>query len=317
MVPQTLMLPDSRIAVTGGSGMVGSALVRALRESGYRNVLSMGSADCNLLDWNATRDFFQAQQPEFVFHIAARVFGLMGHMKNKGVAYLDNILINTHTIEAARLAGVRKIVAMGSGCVYPHPAPGNPVTEDMIWAGMPHHGEDSYAHAKRAMLAHLIAYKEQYDLPFAFVISGNMYGPDDKFEQEFGQVTPSLVRKFYNAKLHGGEVPVWGTGKAKRDFMFSTDAGRGMIAIMQQLEGPANMGSGQIIAIRDLVDALSEITGLADRVVWDSTKPDGQDHRAYDLSRLFSTGFRPQTKLIDGLRITYDAFAAKAAAGEV
>lgn len=317
MTTQVLMQPDSRIAVTGGSGMVGTALVRALRDAGFRNVLSMGSADCNLLDWNATHAFFQQHKPEFVFHIAARVFGLMGHMKNKGVAYLDNILINTHTIEAARLAGTRKIVAMGSGCVYPHPAPGNPVTEDMIWMGLPHHGEDSYAHAKRAMLAHLIAYQEQYDLPFAFIISGNMYGPDDKFEQEFGQVTPSLVRKFHTAATQGGEVPVWGTGRAKRDFMFSADAGRAMIAIMQHLEGPVNMGSGQTIAIRDLVDALSEISGMGDRVVWDSTKPDGQDHRAYDLTRLFSTGFRPQTALIDGMRITYDAFAAKAAAGEV
>lgn len=306
-----MMHKDARIVVTGGTGMVGAALVRVLRDAGYTDVRAIGSADCNLLDWQATQAFFAALRPEYVFHIAARVFGLMGHLQNKGVAYLDNILINTHTIEAARLAGVRKIVAMGSGCVYPHPAPGAPLTEDMVWFGPPHHAEDSYAHAKRAMLAQLIAYKEQYALPYAFVISGNMYGPDDKFVEEFGQVTPSLVRKFHTARTCGGEVPVWGTGTARRDFMFSEDAGRAMLAIMQHVDGAVNMGSGEVHAIRELVDVLSDITGMGDRVVWDRSKPDGQDHRAYDLSRLFATGFRPQVSLAEGLRRTYDAFAAK------
>jgi GDP-L-fucose synthase len=311
MAEQEIMRPDSRIVVTGGTGMVGSALVRVLREAGFRDVRAIGSADCDLLDWQATRAFFAEHRPEYVFHIAARVFGLMGHLQNKGIAYLDNILINTHTIEAARLAGVRKIVAMGSGCVYPHPAPGAPVTEDMVWYGPPHHAEDSYAHAKRAMLAQLVAYQEQYGLPYAFVISGNMYGPDDKFVEEFGQVTPSLVRKFHVARTRGGEVPVWGTGTARRDFMFSEDAGRAMLAIMQGVEGAVNMGSGEVHAIRELVDALSDITGMGDRVVWDRSKPDGQDHRAYDLSRLFATGFRPRVSLAEGLRRTYEAFAAK------
>ncbi|HEY1936272.1 MAG TPA: GDP-L-fucose synthase [Acetobacteraceae bacterium] len=311
MAEHEMMRPDSRIVVTGGTGMVGSALVRVLRDAGFHNVRAIGSADCDLLDWQATRAFFAEHRPDHVFHIAARVFGLMGHLQNKGIAYLDNILINTHTIEAARLAGVRKIVAMGSGCVYPHPAPGAPVTEDMVWYGPPHHAEDSYAHAKRAMLAQLVAYKEQYGLPYAFVISGNMYGPDDKFVEEFGQVTPSLVRKFHVARMHGGEVPVWGTGTARRDFMFSEDAGRAMLAIMQGVEGAVNMGSGEVHAIRELVDALSDLTGMGDRVVWDSSKPDGQDHRASDLSRLFATGFRPQVSLAEGLRRTYEAFAAK------
>jgi GDP-L-fucose synthase len=306
------MQADSRIAVTGGKGLVGSALVRVLRQAGYRNVLAMGSADCNLLDWNTTREYFAEHRPEYVFHVAARVFGVLGHMRNKGVAYLDNILINTHAIEAARLAGVQKIVAMGSGCVYPHPAPGTPVTEDMVWFGQPHHAEDSYAHAKRAMLAQLIAYQEQYQLPYAFVISGNMYGPDDKFDTEFGQVTPALVSKFHEAKRSGGEVTVWGHGTARRDFLYSEDAGRAMVAIMHGVEGAVNMGSGTINSIRDLAETLGAITGLRDRIVWDTSKPDGQDHRAYDLSRLFATGFRPQTSFAEGLRATYDAYAARA-----
>jgi len=308
------MEPDDRIIVTGGTGLVGSALVRVLRQAGYRNILALGSTHCNLLDWHATREFFAEHRPDYLFHLAARVFGVLGHLKNKGVAYLDNVLINTHTIEAARLSGVRKIVAMGSGCVYPHPPPGVPLTEDMVWAGLPHHAEDSYAHAKRAMLAQLIAYQEQYELPYAFVISGNIYGPDDKFDSELGQVTPALVRKFYEAKRTGGKVIVWGNGTARRDFLYSEDAGRAMMTIMQGVEGAVNMGSGEVHAIRDLVEALAAITGLHDRIEWDTSKPNGQDHRAYDLSRLFATGFRPQVPLAAGLRATYDRFAAASAA---
>jgi GDP-L-fucose synthase len=268
---------------------------------------------CDLLDWQEARRFFLEHRPDYVFHLAARVYGIMGNMRNKGSSYLDNVLINTHTVEAARLAGVRKIVAMGSGCVYPYPPPGVPLTEDMVWSGPPHPSEDSYAHAKRAMLAQLMAYQEQYDLPYAFVISGNLYGPRDKFDPEFGHVTPALVRKFHEARLSGGEVTVWGHGTARRDFTYADDCAHALLCIMQSVQGPVNLGSGSVHAIREIVDGLAEITGLTDRVVWDTSKPDGQDHRAYDLSRLFATGFRPQVPLAEGLRRTYEWYAAEAA----
>jgi GDP-L-fucose synthase len=303
------MPPDARILVTGGTGLVGTALVEVLRQAGFRNVLALGSRDCNLLDWQATREFFLAHRPDHVFHLAARVYGIMGNMKNKGTSFLDNTWINTHTIEAARLAGARKIVAMGSGCVYPYPSPGLPLTEAMVWSGLPHASEDSYAHAKRAMLAQLIAYREQYELPYAFVISGNLYGPNDKFDPEFGHVTPSLIRKFHEAKIAGSEVVVWGHGTAQRDFMYSGDAARALLSIAQRVEGPVNMASGMVHAIRDIVDALATITGLTDKVVWDTGKPDGQDYRAYDLSRLFATGFQPGVPLAEGLRLTYQWYA--------
>jgi GDP-L-fucose synthase len=235
----------------------------------------------------------------------------MGNMRHKGSSFLDNTLINTHTIEAARLAGVRKIVAMGSGCVYPYPSPGLPLTEDMVWLGPPHASEDSYAHAKRGMLAQLVAYKEQYDLPYAFVISGNLYGPNDKFDPEFGHVTPSLVRKFHEAAQAGTDVVVWGNGTARRDFMYSDDAAAALLAIMEGVEGAVNMGSGNVHSIREIVETLAALAGMSERVVWDRTMPDGQDYRAYDLSRLLATGFRPQVTLADGLRRTYEWYSAK------
>jgi GDP-L-fucose synthase len=305
--------PDSRIVITGGTGLVGTALTSLLHKHGYRHVVASGSAMCNLLDWQEARAFFLEQRPDYVFHLAARVYGIMGNMRNKGSSFLDNTLINTHTIEAARLAGVRKIVAMGSGCVYPYPSPGVPLTEDMVWSGPPHPSEDSYAHSKRAMLAQLAAYHEQYDLPYAFVISGNLYGPHDKFDPEFGHVTPALVRKFHEARLSGSDVIVWGHGTARRDFTYADDCARALLCIMQSVHGSVNLGSGSVHAIREIVDELAAITGLTDRVIWDTSKPDGQDHRAYDLSRLFATGFRPQIALLDGLRRTYAWYAAEAA----
>jgi GDP-L-fucose synthase len=307
------MHPDARIVITGGTGLVGTALTTLLRQHGFRHVVAPGSAECNLLDWLEARRFFLEHRPDYVFHLAARVYGIMGNMRNKGSSYLDNVLINTHAVEAARLAGVRKIVAMGSGCVYPYPSPGVPLTEDMVWFGPPHASEDSYAHAKRAMLAQLIAYHEQYELPYAFVISGNLYGPHDKFDPEFGHVTPSLVRKFHEAKLSGGDVNVWGHGTARRDFTYADDCANALFHIMQSVQGAVNLGSGWVHAIREIVDGLAAITGLADRVVWDTAKPDGQDHRAYDLSKLFATGFRPQVSLAEGLRRTYEWYAAEAA----
>lgn len=304
------MKPDDTIVITGGGGLVGNALTSFLRDKGYTNVVSLRSVDGDLTEWGTARDVFARLAPAYVFHLAARVYGIRGNMENKGVSFRDNVLINTNVVEACRLCGVRKIVAMGSGCVYPYPSPGLPLKEEMVWQGKPHESEDSYAHAKRAMLAQLIAYREQYGLPFAFVISANLYGPHDKFDVEHGHVTPSLVRKFFEAKQSGGRVSVWGNGSARRDFIYASDVAAALVAIMEGVEGPVNMGSGHVHSIRDIVDALADITGLADRVDWDASKPNGQDYREYDLTTLRGTGFRPIVPLEQGLAQTYSWYEA-------
>lgn len=304
------MKKDASILITGASGLVGSALKESLLAEGYSNVHGLSSKQCDLTDWHATKHYFSAHKPDYVFHMAACVYGIMGNMKNKGRSYLENTLINTHTVEASHLAGVKKIVAMGSGCVYPYPPPGEPLKEAMIWLGPPHASEDSYAHSKRAMYAQLEAYKENYDLPYAFVISGNMYGPGDKFDPEYGHVTPALVRKFYEAKQNDTDVSVWGNGSAKRDFMYSKDAGRALVAIMQSLEGAVNLGSGHVHAIRDIVEILEDEADMKGRVAWDASKPNGQEYRSYDLSALRSTGFSPRYTLDQAVRETYRWYAA-------
>lgn len=304
------MKNNDKILITGGTGLVGNALKKVLTDAGYNNVLAMSRQDCDLTDYTQTVDFFKSQKPDYVFHLAAQVYGIMGNMENKGKSYLFNSLINMGVVEGARQAGVQKIVAMGSGCVYPYPAPGLPLTEDMVWKGEPHDSEDSYAHAKRGMLAQLNAYKEEYGMESAFVICGNLYGPYDKFDPRWGHVVPSLVAKFYEAAQTGQPVTVWGNGSARRDFTYSDDAARALLAIMQNISGPVNLGSGNVYAIREIIETLAKISGLEDRVEWDASKPNGQDYRAYDLSKLQSTGFKAQVDLQSGLQTTYDWYAA-------
>ena len=302
------MEKNSKILITGGNGLVGYALKKVLHEQGYKNIFTPKSSQYDLSNMEQTLKMFAEIKPDYVFHNAARVYGIMGNMKNKGLSYLDNVLINTNTIEACRIFEVKKIVAMGSGCVYPYPSPGLPLEEDMMWMGMPHDSEDSYAISKRAMSMQLKAYKESYNTKSAFVISGNLYGPHDKFDEEFGHVTPALISKFYRAKTNGDDIVVWGNGSAQRDFLFSYDVAQALINIMLHIEGSVNMGSGNVIKIKDIVDALAEITGLEDKIKWDATKPNGQDYRAYDLTKLDSTGFEAKYNLKKGLEITWNWF---------
>jgi len=306
------MKEDATILITGGHGLVGTALKNKLLATGYTDVVAPSSKECDLTDFQATKELFKKTKPDYVFHLAAAVFGIMGNMKQKGISFLNNTLINTYVIEASREANVKKIVAMGTGCVYPYPPPSLPLSEEVIWAGPPHPSEDSYAHSKRAMLAQLNSYKESYGLDSAFVISGNLYGPYDKFDPEYGHVTPALVRKFYEAKRDNTPVSVWGNGSAIRDFLYVDDVATALLSIMDHLEGPINMGSGILNSIRDIVDILAMHTNMVDQVTWDANKPNGQEYRAYNLDKLFSTGFKATVSLEQGVRMTYDWYAKHA-----
>ena len=307
------MEKNARILITGAGGLIGTNLQHHLAELGYTDVLPLDLAQCDLMDLKGTLDFFKSSAPDYVFHTAAHVFGIMGNMKNKGESFFRNTLINTHVVEACRVAKVKKIVAMGSGCVYPYPSPGLPLREDMIWSGEPHDSEDSYAHAKRAMLAQLNAYRYNYDLAFAFVVSCNLYGPHDKFDVDFGHVVPSLIRKFHQSELSGAPIDIWGNGSARRDFMYVKDVCRALVNIMEGIEGPVNMGSGNVVSIGEIVQHLADLTGLGERIRWDASKPNGQDYREYDLSKLTAIGFKAKYSMAAGLKETYDWYRNNAA----
>jgi GDP-L-fucose synthase len=297
---------SDRIIVTGAGGLLGSALVDHLVGQGYEHVVGLRRSDCDLLNGPATFAEFERRGPDHVFHAAARVYGIMGSMKHQGISFYENMMINTNVVEASRRAGARKVTAMGTGAVYPFPSPGLPLKEDMIFLGRPHPAHAGYANAKRAMLAMLEDYEEKYSLKWAYIVSANLFGPRDKFDVEFGNVIPSLIRKFFDAKKSGGKVQVWGDGSAQRDFIYVKDAARAALWVMSEINGAVNMGSGDVCSIGDVVDTLSELTGMSGRIEWDTSKPNGQAYRGYDLTKIGEIGFQPAYSLRDGLKETWD-----------
>ena len=306
------MKRNDRILVTGAHGLVGSALVEHLRQEGFDSVIEAARENCDLTDSRATRDFFERSRPDYVFHAAARVYGLGGNLRNKALAFYDNVLINTNVVDASHRVGVKKIAVMGSGAVYPYPPPGLPFREDMIFMGEPHHSEDSYSHAKRAMLGMLRAYRESYGLDWAYIVCCNQFGPRDRFDAETGHVVPSLIKKFHQAKCAGGDVVVWGDGSAQRDFMYVKDTARVARAIMERLDGPVNIGSGSVISIRQIVDMITDISGMHGRVLWDPAKPNGREYLGYQLSKIESIGFSCNYTIRRGLEETWSWYTAHA-----
>ena len=297
-----------RALVTGATGLMGTALVAELRDAG-QEVIGLGSANADL---RVSADVIERHRPEIVYHLAARVRGIMGNAGTQGDAFLDNIRINTNVIDAARLAGVRKVVAMGSAAIYADSVP-LPMREDDAWAGRPHRSEAGYAHAKLAMLAQLEAYREQWGLEFAYCISTNLFGPHDRFDEGHGHVIPSLISKFHRAVATGERVTVWGSGTPTRDFLYVADAARAMRRIGEAGSGAVNLASGQAVSIRAVAELIADVAGYGGEILWDRTKPDGQLRRAYDISRLRALGVGPGRPLRDALADTYAWFAANAA----
>ena len=298
---------NDRVLVTGGSGMVGHALVSFLKSQGFNKIYPAGGKIWDLRKAHLAENLFNFAQPDYVFHLAARVHGIEGNSRYKADILFDNVMINTNVVECCRKFGVKKIVAMGSGCVYPEIK--GFLREDQIWLGPPHPSEDSYAHSKRLLLAQLQANKDQYDLDYAYAVSGNLYGEYDNFNEETGHVIPSLISKFYHAKEENKPVFVWGTGIAKRDFTYSKDISKALFLLMQKGEGAINVGSGQIHAIKEIVGILQRIAGV--EVIWDLSRPDGQLERFYNLDKLFDLGFSPFTQIEYGISNVYNWYCRK------
>lgn len=295
-----------KILVTGAAGLAGSHVVDLLRAQG-RDVFAATREHCDLRDPWETQALFNKVRPTDVFHSAACVYGIIGNINNPGQAFLENVQINTNVIESARQVGARKVTAMGTGCVYPDPPIALPLKEEHIFHGRPHHSEAGYAHAKLAMLAMLETYEKSCGMDWAYIVSCNIFGPRDKFDTVNGHAVPSLVRKFYEAKRDGTNVVVWGDGSAQRDFIYVKDMARVVQTVMDKGHGAINMGTNSIWRIGEIVRVLTKISGLSkDRIVWDATKPNGADYRAYDLSRLNALGFEPEWSIARGLQETWE-----------
>jgi GDP-L-fucose synthase len=304
------MKRKSTIIVTGANGLAGSAVVEHLRNEMFTNVVEFTRDGVDLMDAGRVYALFDQIRPEFVFHAAATVYGLGGNMANQGKSIFTNTVINTNVIDASRLVGVKKITVMGTNAIYPWP-PKLPYSEGDIFDGRPHSGEAGYGHAKRHMLAMLEAYRESYGLEYSYIVSGNLYGPRDKFDPITGHVLPSLIAKFYDAAVSGGKVSVWGNGSATRDFLYVKDLARVVKLLMSEdiTSSAINIGSGHSVSIKTIVEMLCVISGVsADRVCFDPLKPNGRPECHSDLSRIRDLGFTPNYDLATGLRETWDWF---------
>lgn len=294
------------ILMTGASGVLGRALLALLHEKG-EPVVTISSIQTDLRDRDRTLSLVREISPRLIYHLAAKVHGLGGNSAFPAEMFIDNMRINSNIVEAANASGCEKIVAVSTVAIYASSAP-KPVREDSIWDGRPHHSEEAYGHAKRAMLAQLEAFKAQYGLRFAYPILTNIYGPHDRFDSDHGHVIPSLVSKFFQSSRTGAPVSVWGTGVAERDFLYSEDAARALMLVAADHDGPINIASGKTVPIRTAVERLSAHSGVSD-IRWDTTKPDGQLERSYDVSKIHALGFEPATSLAEGLAKTYDWYA--------
>lgn len=301
------MNKKSRIIITGGSGLVGKALANLLIKNGFKNIFSPSSKDCNLINKEHTESLFKEIKPEYVFHLAAKVYGIGGNNKFHADVLYENVMINTNIINSCKKFNVKKVVCMGSGCVYPDLG-AEELYEDSIWLGPPHQSEAAYAHSKRLMLSHLEAVKNQYGMDYVFSISGNIYGPFDSFDIENGHVTPSLIHKFYLANKNNNPITIWGSGKAIRDFSHSSDIAKALLICMNELSGAINIASGNRNAILEIVNILSEIYDNEIEIRFDSSKPDGQMARFYNIDKLKSAGFKPEYSLKKGILETHNWF---------
>jgi GDP-L-fucose synthase len=291
------------IVITGGEGVLGRALQRHLHSLG-RDFVSLSRKVVDLTDRDRCIAVISEIQPSIIFHLAAKVHGLGGNASFPAEIFEQNSRINLNVLEAARKSGSSKIVAVSTVAIYSSDVP-KPTSEQSIWAGLPHHSEMAYGHAKRAMLAQLDAYEKQYGTKFCYPIMTNIYGPDDRFDPMYGHVIPSLVAKFHTAATTGAAVKVWGTGKAERDFLHSNDAARALVILGDTFCGPINVASGGVTKIRTIVGILSKISGVTN-VCWDPSKPDGQLERSYDVSKLTELGFKTEVDLEAGLAETYN-----------
>ena len=304
------MQKDSLIYVAGHRGLVGSAICRSLSAAGYTNLLTRELADLDLARQQAVDDFFAGEKPEYVFLAAAKVGGIWANHTRPAEFIGDNLLIQTHVIDAAYRNGAKKLLFLGSSCIYPKLAP-QPITEDALLTSPLEPTNEWYAIAKIAGLKMCQAYRRQYGFNAISLMPTNLYGPGDNFDLESSHVLPALLRRFHEAKLSGAEsVTLWGTGKALREFLHVDDLAAACVFLMENYseEGPINVGSGEEVAIAELAEVIRETTACPARIEYDTSKPDGTPRKMLDTSRLRALGWRPRYSLRDGVEMTYDWF---------
>ena len=304
-------LKDKKVVVTGGAGFLGSAVGAALAHRGCRpeQVVSPRRKDFDLVHEADVIRLFETHRPEVVIHLAAVVGGIGANRENPGSFYYQNMVMGALLMEHARRSGVEKFVAIGTICAYPKFTP-VPFKEEDLWSGYPEETNAPYGIAKKALLVQAQAYRDQYGFNAIYLLPVNPYGPRDNFDPQSSHVIPALIKKFVEAVDRGDEVvEVWGTGRATREFLYMDDAAEGIVLATEHYDGPepVNLGAGFEISIKDLAESIARITAFKGRLVWDSSKPDGQPRRCLDTTRAERFfGFRAKMPFDEGLRRTIE-----------
>lgn len=313
------MEKNSKIYVAGHKGLVGSALVRKLQSKGYSNLIFRAIDELNLLDQKAVADFFSKEKPEYVFLAAAKVGGILANNTYPAQFIYENLQIQNNVIHQAYLNGVKKLLFLGSSCIYPRDCP-QPIREDCLLSGKLEPTNEPYAIAKIAGIKMCQNYNRQYGANFIAVMPTNLYGPNDNFDLKNSHVIPALIRKFHEAKLNSAPTAtIWGTGAPRREFMHVDDMADGCVFLMNNFNSTkeqnergemfVNLGVGNDISIRELAELIKQVVDYEGKIIWDTTKPDGSPQKLLDVTKINALGWRYRTELREGVEAVYRWYA--------
>jgi GDP-L-fucose synthase len=309
------MEKSSRIYIAGHRGMVGSAIQRKLEKEGFSKFITRTSDTLDLRNQQQVADFFEQEKPDYVFLAAAKVGGIIANNTYRAEFLYDNLQIQNNVIHNSYLSGVKKLMFLGSSCIYPKLAP-QPLKEEYLLTGLLEPTNEPYAIAKIAGIKMCDAYRAQYGCNFISVMPTNLYGYNDNYHPQNSHVLPALIRRFHEAKVQGvPEVTIWGTGSPKREFLFADDLAEACYYLMQNYdeEGLVNIGTGEDLSIKDLALLIKEIVGYKGVIQFDTTKPDGTPRKLMDVSKLHSKGWKHTVNLEDGIKLAYQDFLTKQA----
>lgn len=298
----------SKIYVAGHRGLVGSAIIRVLLARSFKNLVVKTREELDLLDQNAIAKFFKKEKPEYVFLAAAKVGGIMANKNFPAEFIYENLTVQTNVIDGAYRNSVKKLLFLGSSCIYPRLAP-QPIKEEYFLSGPLELTNRSYAVAKIAGIITCQSYNEQYGTNFISVMPTNMYGPNDNFDLENSHVLPALIRKFHDAKTAGAKsITLWGTGRARRELLQVDDFANAALFLMESYDSSEiiNVGTGIDVAVKDLAESVKKVVGFNGDILWDNNRPDGTPRKLLDVSKIHNLGWHHKIPLEEGIRSTYE-----------
>ncbi len=307
------MVKEAKIYIAGHRGMVGSAIYRKLEKEGFRNFITHTSATLDLRSQQQTADFFEKEKPDYVFLAAAKVGGIVANNTYRAEFLYDNLQIQNNVINSSYLNGVKKLMFLGSSCIYPKLAP-QPLKEEYLLTGLLEPTNEPYAIAKIAGIKMCDAYRAQYGCNYISVMPTNLYGYNDNYNPQNSHVLPALIRRFHEAKKQNAPaVTIWGTGSPKREFLFADDLAEACYYLMQNYneEGLVNVGTGEDISIKDLALLIKNIVGYTGEINFDTSKPDGTPRKLMDVTKLHSKGWKHKIDLEEGIKLAYHDFLNK------